>query len=36
VTESGVFDDEFPSGMQAQIGDDLERFNPVPALGKAG
>jgi hypothetical protein len=36
VTESGVFDDEFSSVTQAEIGNDLERFNPVPKRGKVG
>jgi hypothetical protein len=36
VTESGVFNDEFSSGTQAEIGNDLERFNPVPKRGKVG
>ena len=36
VTESGVFNDEFTSGTQAEIGNDLERFNPVPKRGKVG
>ena len=36
MTESGVFDDEFSSGTQAEIGYDLERFNPVPKRGKVG
>jgi hypothetical protein len=34
VTESGVFDDEFSTGTQAEIGNDLERFNPVSKRGK--
>ena len=36
VTESDVFDDEFSSGTQEWIGNDLERFNPVPKRGKVG
>ena len=36
MTEDGVFDDEFTSGTVAEIGNDLERFNPAPERGKAG
>jgi len=36
VTESGVFDDEFASGAEAEIGNDLERFDPVLERGKVG
>ena len=36
VPESGIFDDEFSSGTQAEIGNDLERFGPVPKRGKVG
>jgi hypothetical protein len=34
VAERGVFEDEFTSGTKAEIGNDLERFNPVPKRGK--
>ena len=36
VTESGVFDDELSSGTQPEIGNDRERFNPVPKRRNAG
>jgi hypothetical protein len=35
VTERGVFDDEFSSGTQADICNDLERFNPAVAANGA-
>jgi hypothetical protein len=36
VTESGIFNDEFTSGTVAKVGNDLDRFNPVPERGKVG